>query len=90
MEMVLQIVGMGAGVWRRFFMMGWASGLGRVFVMGLAPLERVDKELIGIFAVVFVFVVVWRLLGWGTWGEWRDAGMFVLDKAPHKLFDCSL
>lgn len=45
--------------------MDWrgASGLGRVFVMGLAPLERVDKELIGIFAVVFVFVVVWRLLG---------------------------
>ena len=73
-----------------FFRWSGASGLGRVSAMGLARLGCVDKELIGIFAVVFVFVVVWRLLGWGTWGEWRDAGMFVLDKAPHKLFDCRL
>ena len=40
-----------------------ASGLGCVSATGWARLGCVDKELIGIFAVGFVFVVVWRLLG---------------------------
>ena len=43
--------------------LGGVSGLGGASATGLARLGCVDKELIGIFVVSFVFVVVWRLFG---------------------------
>ena len=51
---------MGAGVWRRFFPMGLGVGVGVRVRNGVARLGRVDKELIGIFTLCFVFGVVWR------------------------------
>ena len=53
--------------------------------MGRARLGRVDKELIGIFTLCFVFGVVWRR-GWGVcprrggrgWVAWIVCGVFCL------------
>ena len=44
-----------ARVWRRFFLMGWGVGVGVRVRDGGARLGRVDKELIGIFTLCFVW-----------------------------------
>ena len=49
-------------------------GWGGVFAMGVARLGCVDKELIGIFAVVFVFVVVWPSIGLENMGVMARRG----------------
>ena len=71
-----------------FFRWGGASWLGCVSATGWARLGRVDKELIGIFAVSFVFGVVWRRFfdgagrrGWGARSQWGGRGWDVWIKS---------
>lgn len=75
-----------------FFRWGGASGLGCASATGLACLGCVDKELIGIFAVGFVFVVVWRLLGWGTWGNGATRGClcWIKPRTSYLIAVCNL
>ena len=69
---------MGAGVWRRFFLMEWG--------VGVACLERVDS----LWRVLFG--VVWRLLGWGTWGNGATRGClcWIKPRTSYLIAVCNL
>ena len=63
-----------------------ALGLGCASAMGVARLGRVDKELVGIFTLCFVFGVVWRRffpMGCGV----VVGGVFVMGRARLECVD---